>query len=257
MVVKQDIHALLQRNGIRKNDVVLIHTSMRSIGEVENGCDGVIDGFISYLTDGLFLVPTHTWAIAAEEKPVFDVNTSLTCIGALPDTAVKRKDGVRSIHPTHSMKAFGKRACEYVKGEEKADSPCPAGGAWARLYDENAVVLLIGVGLERNTYMHAVDEMLNIPNRVAEKPTKIITVRDYNGIEKIIPFRGIGSVSKFFPNFKKAFERLGVLSYDTLGNATVGVFRVKKATDIMKKVYQKAAYDIYSCEKEIPEEYYL
>lgn len=256
MVKQQDIHALLKRNHIQKDGVVLVHTSMRAIGGVENGCDGLIDGFISYLTEGLFLVPTHTWAIFADENPVFNVNTSRTCIGALPDAAVLRKDGVRSLHPTHSLKAFGKRASDYVQGEENANSPCPKGGAWARLYDEDATVLLIGVGLERNTYMHAVDQMLDIPNRVNEKPSKTITAIDYNGRERKIPFHGGGSVSKFFPNFKKAFESVGALTYDRLGNATVGVFHVRKATEIIKKVYQNATYDIYSVEKEIPLEYY-
>jgi hypothetical protein len=91
----------------------------------------------------------------------------------------------------------------------------------------------------------------------AINPSKIITAIDYNGQERKIPFHGIGSVSKYFPNCKKAFETLGALSYDRLGNATVGVFRVKKATEIMKKIYQNATYDIYSLEKEIPLEYYL
>jgi aminoglycoside 3-N-acetyltransferase len=256
MVTKQEIHALLKRANIKENDTVLIHTSMRKIGQVENGCDGVIDGFISYLKDGLFLVPTHTWDIFNAENPVYDVRNSLTCIGALPNTATKRADGVRSMHPTHSMTAFGKRAKEYLQGEENAQTPCPVGGAWARLFEEDATVLLLGVGLERNTYIHAVDEMLDIENRLAEN-AKTITVIHEDGRETKVKFRGHKSaISEFFPNFKEALETLGALSYDQLGNATVGIFKVRKGTEIIKTIYQNSTFDPCDGVKELPKSWW-
>ena len=42
--------------GIQPNDTVLIHISLKSVGEVADGADGLIDAFCEYLTDGLFLV---------------------------------------------------------------------------------------------------------------------------------------------------------------------------------------------------------
>ena len=85
--LKQQIRAM----GIEKDDTVLIHTSMRAIGQVENGADGVIDAFCQVLSDGLFLVPTHTWAVVNRENPVYDVRTTVPNIGALPRTAAFRK----------------------------------------------------------------------------------------------------------------------------------------------------------------------
>ena len=255
MVTKQEVFSLLQRTGIEKNSTLLIHTSMRKIGQVENGCDGLIDAFIAYLQDGLFLVPTHTWAILDQDEPTFDVRTSLSCIGALPNAAIQRTDGVRSLHPTHSLKAFGKRAREYVQGEEHAKTSCPVGGAWARLYDENAFVLLLGIGQERNTYIHAVEEMLDIPNRLA-KP-KTVRVIDYDGNEKQIKYQGpSGAISEFFPNFQDAFEKGGALSYDTLGNARVSIFRVRTGTEILKKLWANATFDLCDGIREIPKEWY-
>ena len=54
--LKEQIRAM----GIEQDDTVLIHTSMRAVGPVENGAHGVIDAFCQVLSDGLFLVPTHT-----------------------------------------------------------------------------------------------------------------------------------------------------------------------------------------------------
>ena len=61
---------------------------------------------------------------------------------------------------------FLKEAESFVKGEEKCASPAPVGSCISRLYEEGGKVLLIGVGHERNTFLHSVDERLNIPDRV-------------------------------------------------------------------------------------------
>ena len=90
MITKNDIHAFLAAEGIARDSTVLVHTSMRALGEVEGGCDGLIDAFTSYLTDGLFIVPTHTWSSIGKDRPVFDSRTERPCIGALPTVAAFR-----------------------------------------------------------------------------------------------------------------------------------------------------------------------
>ena len=115
MFGKDELKEQIRAMGIDPSDTVLIHTSMRAIGEVENGAHGVIDVFRDYLTNGLFLVPTHTWANVNREQPIYDVRSTVPCIGALPRAAAFRQDGIRSLHPTHSIWAIGKGAAEYVK----------------------------------------------------------------------------------------------------------------------------------------------
>lgn len=39
MVTKKDIHNMLKDLGIEKNDVVTIHISLKSVGDIENGAD--------------------------------------------------------------------------------------------------------------------------------------------------------------------------------------------------------------------------
>ena len=255
MLTANDIHSFLKNNGIRREDTVLVHTSMRALGEIEGGCDGLIDAFISYLDEGLFLVPTHTWANVGKDSPVYDVRTTEPCIGALPRVAAKRKDGVRSLHPTHSVTAFGKRAEEFVRGEERANTPCGRKGVWQRLYDEDAKILLIGVGLDRNTYIHAIDEMLCLPGRLAT-PNRL-TVIDKNGKSYTTLFSGHGSTgSKFYENYRRPLEFSGALKNSMLGDAKVGIFHAKTGTRVIKSLWTRTDYNLVECEKEIPEEYY-
>jgi aminoglycoside 3-N-acetyltransferase len=244
MVTEKIIHNFLKNLGIKSSDTVLIHTSMRAIGEVEGGCDGLIDAFKLFLKDGLLVIPTHTWANVNAENPTFDVRSTIPCIGALPTVAAFRKDGVRSLHPTHSVAVFGKRANAFVKGEENALTPCPIGGVWSRLYDENAKILLLGVNLNSNTYMHAVDERYNVTKRY-NKPVYLadpieLTVIDYNGNKTIRQFKKHGwNGSREFEVYTNAFEQAGILTYSRLGNAKVFVMNAKESTPIMADIFKK------------------
>ena len=40
---KEEIHAQLERLGARRDGVVLMHSSLRSIGSVEGGAQGLLD----------------------------------------------------------------------------------------------------------------------------------------------------------------------------------------------------------------------
>ena len=256
MLTRKDIHNFLERIGIKRDDTVLVHTSMRSLGEVEGGCDGLIDAFTSYLSDGLFLVPTHTWSNVGKSQPIYDVRSTEPCIGALPTVAAFRPDGVRSLHPTHSVSAFGKRAAEFVAGEEFATSPCFEGGVWRRLYGEKAKILLIGVGLNRNTYIHAIDEMIDLPDRLA--PPIDLTVIDRDGRNYSLKYQKHGKTtgSENFENYRTPLEALGALKNGKLGNAVVGIFDAVKGTAIISMLWSKADYNLCEELKDIPKEYY-
>ena len=262
MVTKNDILNFLGSAGIKRGDKVTIHISLRSVGTIENGADGLIDAFCEYLEDGLFIVPTHTWDNVTRDHPYYDVRTTEPCIGTLSKVAAFRADGVRSLHPTHSVTVFGKNAAEYVKGEENSASPAPVGGCISRLYEENGKVLLVGVGHERNTYLHAVDERLHIPDRLNPDPF-VITIKDYDGNTlKSPPFRthftaaASTCVSEYYPNYKKALEYTGAVTYSQLGGALVYCCDARKMTDTIQSIWAKADRDLCISDEPIPDEYY-
>lgn len=261
MYSEKDFMEQIRQMGIQPSDTVLIHTSMRAIGPVENGADGVINAFCNYLTDGLFLVPTHTWMSVNPENPVFDVRTAVPCLGALPTMAAFRKDGIRSLHPTHSIWAHGKNAAEFIAGEELAQTPAPPGFAWCRLADVNAKILLLGVGNDKNTFIHAIDEIADIPDRIAEKPFPV-TIIDQNGNTCQHLYAGhhcsrTDDVSRQFVNFEKPLAELGALEYGKLGNAAVRIVDARKCRDIILRIYSRTTEDLCIRKMEIPAELYL
>ena len=256
MFTKSELKNQLKEMGIKPDDTVLIHTSYKSIGEVEDGINGLIDAFKEYLCDGLFIIPTHTWANVTAENPVYDVNTTIPCIGAVSKVAAFRKDGVRSLHPTHSVWATGKNAVEFVKGEEISETPAPIGGCWFRLKDVNAKILLIGVGNNRNTFIHAVDELAELHDRLVENAWNV-TVVDYNGNTLTHSFKNHGNTgSENFGNFEKMFIKKGVQASGKLGNAEVKICDAKKCCELLLKLYKKVPENLCLEKNDIPEHLY-
>ena len=179
MVTKQQLTTQIRHFGIHPNDNLMNHSSMKAIGDVEGGADTVLDAFSEYLYDGLLIFPTHTWAQMSDRYLIFDPLTEPSCVGVLTNLFFRRPGVVRSLHPTHSVAALGKDAPDYVKGEEKWDTPCPKQGCWGRLYDRKAKILFLGCSLKRNTFLHSVEEWNHIPQRLTHDrlPTMVKTPR--------------------------------------------------------------------------------
>ena len=260
MVTAKDIHALLRGLGITSCDKVAVHSALRAVGPIEKGADGLIDAFFSYLTDGLLLIPTHTWR--SFSSLYYDVKASEPCLGILSYIAAFRPDGVRSLHPSHSVAAFGKGAAAYVAGEENSVTVTPPTSAIGRLYEEKGKILLIGVNHTRNTYLHTVEERLGVKNRLHPEGF-VFTIKNEQGetitSPPIHPFysEGIpGGASEYFENYKKPLEECGAVTYGQLGNATVYCCDAAKTFDVLKMLWEKAEYDLCASHREIPAEYY-
>ena len=185
---KADLKHDLAAMGLTGNETILIHSSMKSIGPVEGGADTVLDALMEFFAEGLLLLPTHTWRFINEENRVFDVRRSPCCVGILPELFRQRPGVVRSLHPTHSMAAYGKDAAAYLEGELDANTPCTPGGCYDRLRAAHGKVLLLGVTHARNTFIHSVEEVLNVPNRLTDKPLQL-TVVDEAGAQHTVYMR--------------------------------------------------------------------
>lgn len=260
MFSKEALKQQMADMGLHSDDTVLIHTSLKAIGETENGADGIIDAFCEYLHDGLFLVPTHTWANVNKAHPYYDVRKTVPCIGALPRIAAFRPDGIRSLHPTHSMWAHGNGAEAFIAQEGDALSPAPVGFAWSRLAEANAKILLIGVNHDRNTFIHSVDEHVNLPDRIGKEPYDV-TIVDHTGTVHCHPMyphlcSKTEDVSIYYVNFEKPLIEMGAQSMGKLGNADVRIIDAKACREIIARIYTRSQKDIFTQYIEIPQNLY-
>ena len=260
MHTQKSLEADLERAGIRPSDTLLVHSSMKKIGQVDGGADAVIDAFLDYFRDnGLIVFPTLTFTIFHEfnpetekcqncmkwskpeyclakpwvgKKPEFHANTTPACIGLLPNLFRVRPGVVRSLNPTHSLAAAGKDARDFTAGHEKGTTPCGKHTPWWKLYLRGAKILHLGSRVSNTTYMHGVDEW----NRTEENPQPFLAqqVDVYDENERLVPMapqRNTSGSSGRFPMLEDAFERIGGLSRHKIGDADAILLDCRKVAD--------------------------
>ena len=166
---KEDILRSLDAMAAPRDRIVLVHTSLRTVGNVEGGAATRLDALIEHFTaEGrLLCVPTHTWRKLKKEITL-DFADHSTCLGAFSDFAAADGRGLRSENPTHSMVVFGnrERAERFIRDDAFVKSPTAPESCYGKLYREGGYVLLLGVSHTKNTYLHAVAEILNMPNHM-------------------------------------------------------------------------------------------
>lgn len=208
---KQQLKDQLESMGLKGDETILIHSSMKAIGAVDGGADTVLDAWMEYFKDGLLLLPTHTWKTVNADNPVYNPYTTPSCVGLLTNMFMKRDGVIRSLHPTHSMSGYGKNAAEYLAGEEYNNTPCTLGGCYDRLKEVGGKVLLVGVGHERNTYIHSVEEVLNVPNRLSDMPMELVIElqEESNNSGKLPPYNRDDGWKKHTDNklYRKVYVR--------------------------------------------------
>lgn len=202
---KEDLKLDLEKMGFSGTETIMVHSSMKSIGMVEGGADTVVDAFMEYFEEGLFMTPTHTWKQMSPEYCVFDPAKEPACVGIIPNIFMKREGVVRSLHPTHSIAAYGKNAAAYILGEENATTPCPVGGCWERLREENGKILLIGVTHARNTFIHAIEEVYDVKERLTAEPTFFTVIMPDGTKKEVAMYR---HYNRIMEHISEAFDKM-------------------------------------------------
>jgi len=148
--------------GLKNGDSLIIHSSLSSLGRMENGADGVIDAILKVIgPSGNLMLPTFNYTRPLPE-PYYDPLTTPCRTGIIPETGRKRKGAVRSLSPTHSVAVIGPDAKKLTEGhlETRAvgkNSPID------RLARMGGKVLLLGVPHTTSTTIHIGEEYAGIP----------------------------------------------------------------------------------------------
>lgn len=173
LCTRQSLANDLRTLGIKEGEIILLHSSLSSLGWVSGGAETVVHALLDTLSGtGTLVVPSHTgdnsdpgtWQSPAvpeewhakirDTMPGYDARTTRTFrMGAIVETVRTWPGAARSAHPQTSFAAVGCKAAELVAdhsvgcrfGEE---SPI------ARLEAANARILLLGVGFQRCTAFH-------------------------------------------------------------------------------------------------------
>ncbi|GAB6088614.1 AAC(3) family N-acetyltransferase [Spirochaeta dissipatitropha] len=231
----------LHELGITATDTVLVHSSLKSIGEVTGGPESIFDALTQHLSDGLLVFPTHTWKQIPEEKTLYDPETEPSCVGALSDLFRNRPGAQRSLHPTHSVAAIGRDAESFISGEEFSETPCPRSGCWGKLIDYQAKLLFIGCSMRPNTTIHMLEEVMDIPDRLTDEYTSMqILLPGGKTMER--PMRrhhsSGGDVSQNYSKMREPLLERGIAVQGFFGDAETYAVRVPEMAELICRLLE-------------------
>jgi aminoglycoside 3-N-acetyltransferase len=167
--------------GISEGDTLLVHSSLKSLGTVEGGAATVISALLAALgKKGTLLMPALTYTSVNPENPLFSSQNTPVCVGAISEYFRTLEGTVRSMHPTHSVCAYGYAARELTQDHFKDTTPVGANSPFSQLRRCGGKILMLGCGLRPNTSMHGVEELVKSPYLFKEQKT-IYTLVDCNG----------------------------------------------------------------------------
>jgi aminoglycoside 3-N-acetyltransferase len=210
--ITRDLEAI----GVRGGGVLLVHSSLSSMGYVAGGPETVILGIMKALgPDGTLLMPALSNVYVTEEHPFFNVKKTPSNIGIIPEYFRKKKETGRSVHPTHSVCGFGPLAERLLSDHILDSTPCGPHSPFRLLPRYNGQILMLGCGLSPNTSMHAIEELAAPPYLYG--PLLLYHLILTDGRRVVKEYRSQG-----FYGWKHCYERVEkILDEDKLKHGTV------------------------------------
>ncbi len=195
----------LEALGVQRGGVLLMHSSLSSLGWVLGGPEAVITALLDALSpDGTLLLPALSHETVTQQHPVFDVSNTPSCVGRIAEYFRTRPGTLRSVNPTHSVCATGRLAREITSDHQLDDTPVGEHSPFRKVRDTGGQVLFLGCGLRPNTSMHGVEELVQPPYLFDGKVAYRVILQDGSEITLCNKRHG-------FAGYAQRYDRLGPL----------------------------------------------
>lgn len=219
---------------------LVVHCAFAGLAHAGFNATAIADAMIDYLAPTTLLMPTMSWRSVNPGNPVFDELATPGITGILSETFRQRHATRRSLHPTHSVAAKGDLTDTLLAMHHLEDTPCHARSPWGLLDDVAANVLLIGVGMERCTLMHHVEELV-APELYLQPPERRerYICRDRFGNEISMYTRRHLKLRRNFHIFENALAEQGGVRYAREGAVLARAFRADEMVPLALEMLRR------------------
>jgi aminoglycoside 3-N-acetyltransferase len=212
----------LAKLGVKTGMTLVVHSSLKSLGEVNGGPVAVILALEEMLgVEGTLVMPTFTadnsepsnwqnppvpeewWQQLRMTMPAYDVDMTPTFhMGMIPETFRKQPGVIRSSNPDASFAAWGKYA-ERIIDDHALYPLFGERSPLARVYDLDGWVLLLGIGHNKNTSLHVAEGRAKIAHGTIHLGSPMIV----DGVRQWMPFDDIDWDDSDFDKLGADFAR--------------------------------------------------
>lgn len=206
----------LRRLGVQPGGVLVVHTSLRSVGWVEEGPRGVIDALRSVLgAEGTLVMPSMT-----DGETLYDPATTPTDgMGVVAETFWRMPGVLRSNHPSSAFAAQGPLAAAIAVTHPLHD-PQGLESPIGKVYQLDGWVLLLGVDQSANTTIHLAETLSNVPYRIVKR---LPVLED--GVERWVETAEIDHCCQNFVKIGPHLAQAGALITGVVGRAEAQLMR--------------------------------
>jgi len=234
MVTKQDLICGFRELGLKAGIHIMVHSSLSRFGRVEGGADAVLDALTEIITpEGTLVFPSFNHNAIYDQGGVFDLRSTPTTNGIIPDTFWRREGVIRSVNPTHAFAAWGKNAHKYLDNHEFVPA-MGKGSPLQLLMEDGGFCLLLGIDYRANTFHHCVETVTGAPclSPAGEAYPMILA----DGTPKIVRTWGWRSKGCPITDAARYAPKMAAIHRQTkIGDATVTMYPLKEGFDIIAR----------------------
>jgi len=172
-ITGKEFHNAIKSAGL-SGEIICVHSSLRSFGEVEGGAETIINAFLE--AKCTLLAPSFTYRFYLPPREeieqngidndmhtieptdriynsgIIDISSDM---GAIPRAMVFTDGRYRGNHPSNSFIALGPEAEELISCQTAEDVYAP----FRKMMERNGKIVMMGVGLTKMTAIHYAEQL--------------------------------------------------------------------------------------------------
>ena len=236
MVEKQDIIKGLKQVGLKSNDVVLVHSAMRTFGLINGGVRTVVSALREVIGEnGTLVVPTFPKP-EAEKNLVINPARDSSAMGLITETVRKLAGARRSIAHRHSVAAIGPKA-PLITEVDPGLCVFNLRSSFGKMLELDTKILILGMTYQVCTSCHVAEFICQVPYRYTV--SVLVDVQQLDGSlvkQRMTDYYPVaeGFRKEDYNRVGRMLEERGLVGITAIGNAIVRLFRMRDLVELAK-----------------------
>ncbi len=251
MLTLEKLSEDFRKLGVEEGDTLLVHSSYKSLGEVEGGPQTVVRALEAALgAEGTLIMPTFNFDFNKGEP--WDVRTTPSKMGILTDLVRVDPRARRVFHPFYSFAILGKHA--EMLGSLRYKSAYERNSVFGKLRDLDGKIMVIGLSYNNSmTFFHHIEQMEGVDYRFLKKFTGEVTDetgRTYTDTFEMLVRDIDKGVMTMVDPMGALMEQTGVIRSAKIGEADVKLMKANEVYAFTAREMKRDPHLLYYIKKD-------